>query len=167
MGIEHSVVPAGVEQYFPGCRVLPRQRVGFVTVSRDCLHTAAPARQSEPTIDEPLVLTKDFSFPDTLAAVIRTYLPEGHPSARKIAPLMDTSVRTMARRLVEHGLTYQELIDKVRFETARELLQEASVAVVDVADATGFSDPTHFARMFRRVGGLSPSEYRGSLRDSR
>ena len=167
MGIEHPVVPAGVDECFPGCRILPKQRVGFVSVPRDCLHTAAPARQSEPAIDEPLVLTKEFSFLDTLVAVIRTYLPDGYPSAEKVASLMDTSVRTMARRLVEHGLTYQELIDKVRFETARELLQEASVAVGEVADATGFSDPTHFSRMFRRVGGLSPSEYRGSLRVSR
>ena len=167
MGIEHPVVPAGVGECFPGCRVLPGQRVGFVSVPRDCLHIAAPARQPEPTIDEPLVLTKEFNFPDTLAAVIRAYLPDGYPSAEKVASLMDTSVRTMARRLVEHGLTYRELIDKVRFETARELLQEASVAVGDVADATGFSDPTHFSRMFRRVGGLSPSEYRGSLQESR
>jgi len=167
MGIEHPVVPAGVEECFPGCRVLPGQRVGFVSVRRDCLHTAAPARQSEPTIDEPLVLTKDFRFPDSLAAVIRTYVPEGYPSAKKMAPLMDTSVRTMARRLVEHGLTYREVVDKVRFNLARELLQDASLTVGDAAYATGFSDPTHFARMFRRVSSLSPREYRESFRDSR
>lgn len=162
IGIEHLVVPAVVKEHFPGSRVLPGQRVGFVSVPRDCLHTAAPARQSESTIDEPVVLTKDFSFPDTLAAVIKAYLPDGYPSANKVAPLMDTSTRTMARRLVERGLTYQELIDQVRFNLARELLQEDTMTVGDVGIATGFSDPTHFARMFRRIGGLSPLEFRKS-----
>ncbi|MGB5815458.1 MAG: helix-turn-helix domain-containing protein, partial [Thermoanaerobaculia bacterium] len=99
-------------------------------------------------------------------AVIRAYLPDGYPSAKTVAPLMDISVRTMARRLVDHGLNYQSVIDKVRFNLARELLQEATVTVGDVAIATGFSDSTHFARMFRRTGGLSPLEYRRSFRDS-
>lgn len=166
IGIEHPVVPAVVKEHFPGSRVLPRQRAGFVSVPRDRLHIAPPVRQSEPTRDKPLVLAKDFSFPDTLAAVIRAYLPDGYPSAKTVAPLMDISVRTMARRLVDHGLNYQSVIDKVRFNLARELLQEATVTVGDVAIATGFSDSTHFARMFRRTGGLSPLEYRRSFRDS-
>ena len=36
------------------------------------------------------------------------------------------------------------------------------MTVGDVGIATGFSDPTHFARMFRRIGGLSPLEFRKS-----
>ena len=88
------------------------------------------------------------------------YLPDGYPSARFSAALMNVSERTLARRLADCGLTYGTLIDEVRFAEAKKLLLESGLRVEDVAVSVGFSDQSNFTRMFRRVGGLTPRAYR-------
>jgi AraC family transcriptional regulator len=48
----------------------------------------------------------------------------------------------------------------LRMEEARRLLRETRMGVVDVALEVGYSNPSHFAQLFRRETGLSPSDYR-------
>jgi AraC-like DNA-binding protein len=49
---------------------------------------------------------------------------------------------------------------QLRMEEARRLLRETKTSVIDVALEVGYTDPSHFARLFRRETGLPPSEYR-------
>jgi AraC family transcriptional regulator len=49
---------------------------------------------------------------------------------------------------------------KSRMEAARRLLRETKVSVVDIANQVGYSNPSHFAHLFRKHTGLSPSDYR-------
>ena len=48
----------------------------------------------------------------------------------------------------------------LRMEEARRLLRETKKSVLDIAMDVGYSNPSHFAQLFRRVTGLSPSDYR-------
>lgn len=48
----------------------------------------------------------------------------------------------------------------LRMSLARQLLRETKRSIVDVALEVGYSDPSHFAQLFRRETGLSPSDYR-------
>ncbi len=48
----------------------------------------------------------------------------------------------------------------LRLDEARRLLRETKKSVVDIALDVGYSNPSHFAQLFRRVTGLSPSDYR-------
>jgi AraC family transcriptional regulator len=43
---------------------------------------------------------------------------------------------------------------------ARRLLRETKRSVVDLALDIGYARPGHFAQLFRRETGLSPSDYR-------
>ena len=72
---------------------------------------------------------------------------------------MNTSERTLARRLSAHGLTYGALVDDVRFTAAKKFLQRPGARVGEVANAVGFDHQGHFTRMFRRIGGLSPRQF--------
>jgi len=47
-----------------------------------------------------------------------------------------------------------------RVERAKEMLRASEARVLDVAVACGFKTQQHFARVFRRVCGVSPTEYR-------
>jgi len=47
-----------------------------------------------------------------------------------------------------------------RVERAKELLRVPEARVLDVAVACGFKTQQHFARVFRRMCGVSPTEYR-------
>ena len=167
IGIEYPVVPSVTKELFPGTRVRPRRLFGYVAIPRTLLHLAPPAPAEGDTADgEFLLLTDQLDYPDTLRALLVPHLPDGYPDASLAAALMDTSVRTLARRLAESGLTYRKVVDELRFTEARKLLPNSRHSIIDVAAAVGFDDPSHFARMFRRIGGISPREFRRSeLRD--
>lgn len=48
----------------------------------------------------------------------------------------------------------------LRMDAARRLLRETRKSVVEVALDVGYANPSHFAQLFRRETGLSPSDYR-------
>jgi AraC family transcriptional regulator len=48
----------------------------------------------------------------------------------------------------------------LRMNEARRLLRETKMSVVDVALEVGYANPSHFAQLFRKETGLSPSDYR-------
>lgn len=51
-----------------------------------------------------------------------------------------------------------------RIDRARQLLrEEPALSVIDVAMTVGFTTSTHFATMFRKVTGMTPTDYRNSL----
>ena len=164
IGIEYPTVPAPVEEHFPGSRILARQRVGYIAIPRSCLHLALPRADSEEGGKDSLITSERFNYVDTLRALLKPYLSGDGLSAPFAASLMGTSLRTLARRLSASGLTYRAVVDELRFDEAKKLLESTSARVIDVASAVGFNDPAHFTRMFRRVGGLSPREFRKALR---
>ena len=63
------------------------------------------------------------------------------------------------------GESPHQFVLRQRIERAKEMLREAEMRVLDVAVACGFKTQQHFARVFRRICGASPTEYRyGVLR---
>ena len=49
----------------------------------------------------------------------------------------------------------------------RMMEQDPSVSIFEVSHACGFDEPTHFARAFRRVTGMTPRAYRRQLREKK
>ena len=58
------------------------------------------------------------------------------------------------------GETPHQFVLRNRIERAKEMLRVAEARVLDVAVACGFKTQQHFARVFRRIYGASPTEYR-------
>ena len=58
------------------------------------------------------------------------------------------------------GESPHQFVLRHRIERAKELLCAPEARVLDVALACGFKRQQHFARMFRRICGASPTEYR-------
>lgn len=50
-----------------------------------------------------------------------------------------------------------------RLRRAADLLARAELSITDVAQACGFADHGHFAALFRRQYGQTPSAYRRSF----
>ncbi len=48
----------------------------------------------------------------------------------------------------------------LRMDAAKRLLRETKKTVVEIALDVGYSNPSHFAQLFRKETGLSPSDYR-------
>jgi AraC family transcriptional regulator len=80
-----------------------------------------------------------------------------------LAELSSLSRYHFARSFRESlGETPYQYILKKRIERAKTLLKQPRVTVADIAQSTGFSDARQFARMFRKITGVSPVEWRRS-----
>lgn len=93
-------------------------------------------------------------------------LHSGAPAIGEVAAAGGMSTRTLQRRLAEEGLTYNKLVDDLRYDLALEYLQEQSLSISEIAFLLGYSEASAFDRAFRRNSGLSPLEYRRQIRPS-
>ena len=57
-------------------------------------------------------------------------------------------------------INFTEYLTRVRIEKAKELLEGLDLNITEVAGKAGYEDPNHFSQVFRKVTGLSPSQYR-------
>ncbi|MET0341552.1 MAG: AraC family transcriptional regulator ligand-binding domain-containing protein [Polyangiales bacterium] len=108
---------------------------------------------------------------NALAVQIRTHLlarlAEGVPLLPSVARKLGLSARTLRRRLAEVRSSYAELVDEARRERALSLAARAELDVGRLAELTGFTDASAFARAFRRWTGQRPREYMQRVRGGR
>jgi len=61
---------------------------------------------------------------------------------------------------VQYHITPKQYLTRLKLDKARELLLRTNHPVYIVANSVGFSDPLAFSKFFRRMMGISPTEYR-------
>lgn len=61
------------------------------------------------------------------------------------------------------GLSFRTFVARQRIARAKELLRDGTRPIGHVARDLGFRDPTHFGRVFQKIEGILPSEYRRRL----
>lgn len=85
------------------------------------------------------------------------------PSLSIVASLMNLSPRSLQRHLKEEGTTFQYLLDLVRFESARLLLMQPQLSMVEISEKLGFEVQNSFNRFLQKRVGKSPKELREEL----
>ncbi len=69
--------------------------------------------------------------------------------------------RTLKRRFkMATGHSLIERVQNMRIEEAKRLLETSKTAVDEIGAAVGYEDASFFRRLFRRLTGLTPGEYR-------
>lgn len=63
------------------------------------------------------------------------------------------------------GITITLYIQQLRMQRAKYLLLSTDSAIQSIAREVGLEDPFHFSKLFKRLEGESPSEYRRRLRE--
>ena len=61
------------------------------------------------------------------------------------------------------GINFTDYLSRVRIERAKNLLLNPNLRVSEIAFEVGFQSLTHFNRVFKKIIGQSPTEYRGHL----
>lgn len=61
------------------------------------------------------------------------------------------------------GLNFTDYLSRVRVEKAKNLLLNPNMRISEVAFAAGFQSLSHFNRVFRRIAGESPTNFRDKL----
>lgn len=126
------------------------------------LPTANPqlARVNDAVITEYLAHYDRSSTAMRVRAALITRLPSGRVTQREVASALHMSLRTLQRKLEDEGTSYKALLEETRRELARQYLRQSSITVNEVTYLLGFSEPSNFARAFKRWTGRSPSDFR-------
>lgn len=115
----------------------------------------ALARASALAIGEPALAEK-------VHRSLRTLMLHGHGSGADVAQSLAMHRRTLDRRLNAAGTTFQQVLDRVRFAVAKDLLERSSGTLIDITAALGYADDASFIRAFRRWTGSTPGAWRAS-----
>lgn len=83
------------------------------------------------------------------------------PSVADIARHVGVSVRVLERRFAKQtGMTVQNAVERAKIERVKSLLSETNEQVKAIALACGFSTVSHLTVRFRRLAGMTMTEYR-------
>lgn len=126
--------------------------------------------QSEPEEDEndfaedPVPPEDDNDHMSRVGAMIRSFIEENY--------MYDISMQELARRMNYSEPYFCKLfkqcfnqnftayLTEYRIAEAKKLLEQPTVNIKDVGKAVGYSDSNYFTKVFRRITGQSPTEYR-------
>jgi AraC-like DNA-binding protein len=99
---------------------------------------------------------------DQVASLLTASLQRGQgaPTQAQLAGTLGLPLSTFRRRLAQSGTSFRALRASCLQETARYYLQRTDLAVGEIANRLGFSDPGAFRRAFREWTGTAPGDWR-------
>ena len=131
-------------------------------ISNEALPMASPLleetyqNQCKRLIDQ--VRVSDDVVTKLYALLVRT--GRGFPSAEAAARQLAVSERTLHRRLSQQGLSYGAVLNQVREQRARSLLDKSNLSIERIAEMLDFGETASFSRAFKRWTGSSPLQFR-------
>lgn len=81
-----------------------------------------------------------------------------------VARALGLSARSLRRRLVDEGVSYNSIAEGALATLAKQLLTDEARSIQETAYTMGFSDPSAFYRAFKRWTGTTPKTFRTSYR---
>jgi AraC family transcriptional regulator len=96
---------------------------------------------------------------------IAASLELGSPRLQELAQLCRISEFHLMRNFKKStGQTLHRYIELLRLESAKQMLADDRLSVKYIALRLGFNSPAYFSTAFRRLSGMSPTEYRNGER---
>ncbi|MDQ0658864.1 response regulator [Paenibacillus sp. W2I17] len=85
-------------------------------------------------------------------------------SLQQIAARFYLSREYISRKFKQQfGLNWSEYLGKLRINNAKLLLQNPSLRVAKISEMVGFQDEKYFSKVFKKMEGITPAEYRKTL----
>jgi AraC-like DNA-binding protein len=89
-------------------------------------------------------------------------------SLTKVAKFVNISPNHLSEKFKEvTGVNFVDYVASTRTEKARELLQNSNLRISEIAFAVGFQSLSQFNRVFKRLTGKSPTQFRAVLQASK
>jgi AraC-like DNA-binding protein len=100
------------------------------------------------------------TFRSAVENAIVPLLPHGKARAGEIAEKLGLSRRTFARRLSSEGVTFSEVLERLRRELAQQYLADRGLSISRIAWLLGYQEISAFTHAFKRWTGRTPTEAR-------
>jgi AraC-like DNA-binding protein len=101
---------------------------------------------------------------DKVRRVLRRMVLAGTASSERVAFLFAMSRRSLHRGLQADGTSLQMLVNEIRFEVARQLMNETDMPAGEIAAVLHYADASAFSRAFKAWSGTSPRDWRHAMR---
>ena len=89
-------------------------------------------------------------------------------SLSEVAARLRISDAYLSRIFKENcGVNFKEKLIEIKMSKARELLCDESLEVKEVSALVGYGSPVQFSRMFKKIEGISPQEFKQNQRRQR
>jgi len=147
------------------------ERIGYraAELLDEIMNGARPPNETQRLEPAALVIrqsTDAFVVDDLLVTEALRYITENlHVGINvdKVAAHVATTRRTLSRRFHSSlGQTIHDAITQLRIERVKRALIDSKDPLKSVAVACGFRDAIHLCKVFQRIEGLSPSDYRSA-----
>ncbi|MFT3681396.1 MAG: chromate resistance protein [Ferruginibacter sp.] len=88
---------------------------------------------------------------------------------KKISNDLELNPSYLSREFSKYfeDLNFGEYIRKIRIEKAIDLIRSSDYSLTEIAYLTGFSDQSHFTRIFKQHTGKNPSSFRKNYREGK
>ncbi|KYP15493.1 chromate resistance protein ChrB domain-containing protein [Flavihumibacter sp. CACIAM 22H1] len=82
-------------------------------------------------------------------------------SLKEVSQSLDLHPSYISREFPAYfnNLSFGDYLRQQRIEKAKELMLEQAYSLTDITYLTGFSDQSHFTRIFKKVTGVNPLQY--------
>jgi AraC-like DNA-binding protein len=87
-------------------------------------------------------------------------LPHGKARIDEVARRLGVSQRTLARQLSSEGLTFSEVLEKLRSNLANHYLSDVDLSISQIAWLLGYQEVSAFSHAFKRWTGNTPRDVR-------
>ncbi len=82
-------------------------------------------------------------------------------SLQEVADHCFVSQWHLSKLLNKHlGQAFYDVLNAERMRHARELLEDPALRISEIAERVGYADTAHFSRVFKKLEGVSPGEWR-------
>ena len=156
------ITSAGTAAGIDACLYLVRRELGSEVTNKIARRMVVPPQRDggqRQYIDQPIPVRCSERFAPHLDWILSN-LDKPH-TVSTLANRAHMSARTFARRFVEEtGRTPMQWVTDQRVLYARRLLEETDLDIDRVSDRSGFGNATLLRHHFRRIIGVTPSDYR-------
>ena len=87
-------------------------------------------------------------------------------SLEEVAKYVDISSYYFSKLFKEEeGMNFIDYVTELRIGKAKQMLTEGNVSIKEVCIEAGYTDPNYFSRIFKKVVGCTPTEYREGIQN--
>jgi len=126
----------------------------LITLIRDFHQAQSPSQKNTPA--------------DSQLFGIASYIGEHYMeniTLDNICFLFGTNKTSLCRSFKqEYGTTILHYINQLKIKDAKRLLREQTLSITQISETLGFGSIHYFCRLFKQYTGLSPKEYRQSIK---